>query len=90
MVAPITDSNICSNLSVCIAPTSEEHDELLRCVTPVHIEGEKTAVLSTDVTGQALQMSLVISSGGVVVSYERLYRGHHWDDAVSIKEVCTR
>jgi hypothetical protein len=66
MVAPITDSNICSNLSVCIAPTSEEHDELLRCVTPVHVEGEKTAVLAADVAGQALQLPLVIFPGDAV------------------------
>jgi hypothetical protein len=36
-------------------------------VTPVHEEGEKTAVLAADVTGQALQLSLVIFPGGAVL-----------------------
>ena len=48
-------------MSVCIAPAGEERDELLWGVTPVHEEGEKTAVLATDVTGQALQFSFYIS-----------------------------
>ena len=48
------------HLPVCIAPTFEKRDELLRCVTPVHLEGENTAVLDADVTGQALQLSVVI------------------------------
>jgi len=37
------------HLSVCIAPTGEERDELLWCVNPVHVEGEKTAVLDAEV-----------------------------------------
>jgi hypothetical protein len=40
---------------------------LLRGVTPVHEEGEKTPVLATDVAGQALQLSLVIFPSGAVV-----------------------
>jgi len=52
-------------LSVCIA--GEEHDELLWVVTPVHEEGEKTAVLAADVTGQALQLSLAIFPGVAVL-----------------------
>ena len=47
------------HLSVCIATAGEECDELLRGVTPVHEEGGKTAVLATDVAGEALQLSLV-------------------------------
>ena len=54
-------------LSVCIAPTGEERDELLCGVTPVHVEGEKPSVMAADVTGQALQLSLVIFPGGAVV-----------------------
>jgi hypothetical protein len=52
--------------SVCIAPTGEERDELLWGVTPVHVEGEKTAVLDTEVTDQALKLSLVIFPGRAV------------------------
>jgi len=55
------------HLSVCIAPAGEERDELMWVVTPVHEEGEKTAVLAADVTGQALQLSLVIFPGGAVL-----------------------
>ena len=51
------------HLSVYIAPTGEERDELLWGVTPVHVEGAKTAVLAAEVTGQALQLSLVIVRG---------------------------
>jgi hypothetical protein len=54
------------HLSVCIATAGEKRDELLRGVTSVHEEGEKLAVLATDVTGQALQLSLVIFPGGTV------------------------
>jgi hypothetical protein len=54
------------HLSVCIAPTGEESDELLWGVTPAHVESEKTAVLAAEVTGQALQLSLVIVPGGAV------------------------
>jgi len=39
---------------------------LLRGVTPVHVEGEKTRTLATDVAGQDLQLSLVIFPGGAV------------------------
>jgi len=49
-----------------VGPTCEERDEFLRGVTPVHVEGEKTAVLAADVTGQALQLSLVIVPGAAV------------------------
>jgi hypothetical protein len=55
------------HLSVCIATADEERDELLRGVIPFHKEGEKTAVLATDFTGQALKLSLVIFPSGVVV-----------------------
>jgi hypothetical protein len=55
------------HLSVCIATAGEERDELLQGVTPVHEEGEKTAVLATDVAGQARQLSLVIFPSGAVV-----------------------
>jgi len=55
------------HLSVCIATAGEERDELLRGVTPVLEEGEKTAVLATDVAGQALQLYLVIFPSGAVV-----------------------
>jgi len=54
------------HLSDRIATAGEERDELLRGVSPVQEEGEKTAVLSTDLAGQALQMSLVIFPGGAV------------------------
>jgi len=54
------------HLSVCIAPTGEERDELLWGVNPVHIEDEKTAVLAAEVTCQALQLSLVILPDGEV------------------------
>jgi hypothetical protein len=62
--------------SVCIAPTGEERDELLWGLSPVHVEGEKTAVLDTDVTGQALQLSLVIFTNRAVVMKESLDRRH--------------
>ena len=55
------------HLSVCIATSGEERDELLWVVTPVHEESEKTAVLAIDVDGQALQLSLVIFPTGAVV-----------------------
>jgi len=55
------------HLLVCIAPTGEERDELLKGVTPVHVVGENTAVLASDVTVQALHLSLVIVPGGAVV-----------------------
>jgi len=54
------------HLSVCIATVGEERDELLRGVTPVQEEIEKTSVLTTDVAGQALQLSLVIFPSGAV------------------------
>ena len=54
------------HLSVCITSTGEERDELLCGVTTVHVDGEKTAVLAAEFTGQALQLSLVISPDGVV------------------------
>ena len=56
------------HLSVCVAPTSEERDELLRDVTPVHVEGEKPIVLATDVTDQALQLSILIVPGRTVAT----------------------
>jgi hypothetical protein len=52
---------------VCIATAGEESDELLLGVTSVHEEGEKTAVLATDFTGQALQLSLVLFPSGADV-----------------------
>jgi hypothetical protein len=55
------------HLSVCIAPAGEERYELLWGLTPVHEEGEKTAVLATAVTGQAMHLSLVIFPGGAVL-----------------------
>jgi hypothetical protein len=64
------------HLSVCIAHTGEERGELLGGVTPVHVEGENTAVLATDVTGQALQVSVVIVAVRAVSAYERTDRGH--------------
>ena len=54
------------HLSVCIAPTGQESDELLWGVTPVLVEGEKTAVLTVGVTGKTLQLSLIIFPGGAV------------------------
>ena len=54
------------HLLVCIAPTGEERDELLWLLAPVHIEGEKTALVAAEVTRQALQLSLVIFPGGAV------------------------
>jgi len=54
------------HLSVCIATAGEERDELLRGVNPVHEEGEKSAVLATDVNGHALHLSLVIFPGGSI------------------------
>ena len=64
------------HLSVCNAPAGELRDELLWGVTPVHEECEKTAVLATDVTGKAVQLSLVIFPGGAVLMYESL---DSWD-----------
>jgi len=55
------------HLSVCIATAGEERDELLRGVTPVQEESKKAAVLTTDVAGQALKLSLVIFPSGAVV-----------------------
>jgi len=55
---------------------------LLRSVTPVHVEGEKTALLAANVTGQALQLSLFIVPGGAFVMEESLYTGYDWDDAI--------
>ena len=55
------------HLSEYIAPTGEERDELLCGVTPVHVEGEKPSVLAADVTGQGLQLSLVIFPDGAVL-----------------------
>ena len=54
-------------LSVCISLTGEERDELMRGVTPVNVEGEKTAVLAVGVNGKALKLSLVIVPGAAVV-----------------------
>ena len=69
------------HLSVCIAPTCEERDELLRGVTPVHVEGVKALVRAADVTGQNLQLSLVIVPGGAVVMEKSLDTGHDWEGA---------
>jgi len=63
-------------LSVCFVPTGEERDELLRGVTPDHVEGEKTALLAADFTGQVLQFSFAIVPGGAVVKEERLDTGY--------------
>ena len=52
------------HLSVCIVPTGEERNELLRGVTPVYVVGEKPAVLAAKGTSKALQLSLVIVPGG--------------------------
>ena len=62
------------HLSVCIAPTNEQRDELHRGVTLVHVEGEKTAVLLAEFAGQALQLSLVIFPCGAVAFLESLDR----------------
>ena len=70
------------HLSVCIATAGEERDELLRGVTPVHEEGGKAAVLTTDVAGQALHLSLVIFPSGAVVFYVSLDTGYEWNDAI--------
>jgi hypothetical protein len=70
------------HLSVCIATAVEERDELLSGVTPFHEESEKTAVLTTDVAGQALQLSLVIFPSGAVVFQESLDTGYEWNDAI--------
>ena len=48
-------------------------DELQSRVTPVNEETEKTAVLTTDVAGQALQLSLVIFPSGAVLMSESFY-----------------
>ena len=56
---------------VCIATASEVRDELQSRVTPVHEETEKTAVLTTDVAGQALQLSLVIFPSGFCCVLEK-------------------
>jgi len=55
------------HLSACIAPAGEERDELLWGLTPVHEKGGNTAVLAADVTGQALQLSLVIFPGSAAL-----------------------
>jgi hypothetical protein len=67
---------------VCIGPTGEERDELLRGVTPVHVEGEKTAVLAADVTGDALQLYLVIFPNRAVFMKENLDSRCGWDDGI--------
>jgi len=76
-------------LSVCFAPTVEERDELLWDVTTVHVEGEKTAVLATYVTDQALQLSVLTVPFRAVVTYERLDKRHEWYNAISFV-VCAR
>jgi len=55
------------HLSLYIAPTGEERDELLWGAKPVHVEGENTAVLAAEVTGQTLQLSLDIFPSVAVV-----------------------
>jgi len=50
-------------------------------VAPIHVEGEKTAVLAADITSQALQLSPVMILGRAVTSYEFQY------DAVRIDVV---
>jgi hypothetical protein len=77
-------------LSVCNAPTGDELDDLPRVVNPFHVEGEKAAVLATDVTGQDLQLSLFIRPSGAVVPYARFHTGHQQDDEVRKEVVSTR
>ena len=57
-------------------------DELLRGVTPVHVECEKTVVLAALVTGLALQLSLVITPDVAIVIYVSLDSGHEWENAI--------
>ena len=70
------------HLSVCIANTGEERGELLGGVTPIHVEGENTAVLAPDFTDKTPQLSLVIVPGRAVATYERLARWHLWYNAI--------
>jgi len=55
---------------------------LLGGITPVYVEGEKTVVLATDVTGHALQQSIVIVPGLAVATHECLYRWHEWYNVI--------
>jgi len=64
------------HLSVCIAPTGEER-ELLERVTPIHVEGEKTAHWPQT----SLMLSLIFQ-GRAVVTYQRLDRGHEWYNVI--------
>ena len=59
------------------------------CGTPIHVEGEQTAVLASDITSEALQLSLVKIPGRTVTFYEGRDVGHERFDAVGIKVVCT-
>ena len=52
--------------------------------------GEKTAIFATDVTRQALQLSLVIIRDCTVAFYERLNIGNERYDAVRIEVVGNR
>ena len=76
------------HLPVCCI--SEELHKLLGSVAPIHVEGEQTAVLATDVTSQALQGSLVVVPDRAVTCYEGQDVGHERYDAVRIKILGTR
>ena len=60
---------------------------MLGSVAPIHVEGEQTALLATDVTSQALQGSLVMVPGRAVTCYEGQDVGHERYDAVRIKVI---
>ena len=76
------------NLPVCCI--AEERHKLLGSVAPIHVEGEQTAVLATDLTSQALQGLLVTVPGRAVTCYEGQDVGHERYDAVRIKVVGIR
>ena len=87
---PKFDPEYLLHLSVFIAPSGEERGELMRGVTPVHLEGEKTAVLMKDVTGRALNLSLVIVPNLAVVTYESWIYGTSGPMSYESVAVCTR
>jgi len=63
---------------------------MLWIVAPIHVQGEQTAVLATDVTSQAMQLSPVTVPGRAFPLYKVHDVGHEWYDAVGIKIVGIR
>jgi len=76
------------HLTVCLCV--EKRYKLLGILASIHVEGEQTAVLASDVTTQTLQLSLVTVPGNAVTFYEKQDVGHERQDAVRIKVVGIR